>query len=166
MPGSPSPISSSNQPPTSTHRPVTDLSISSSVSHLKTILPDSHSHMKLPKSVVVNPFASTLHTPPGVALPATQLTFLPEPKPKMKKSDDQVPHRINKTSNRPKNLFTIDYIGKHPGTSKTAITQAYTALVPEHKQPISLTFTIYVTLGSNNNVNKCQSDLAGTTTLD
>ncbi|KAF8583876.1 hypothetical protein K439DRAFT_1617088 [Ramaria rubella] len=113
----------------------------------------------LPKSMVINPFASTLRAVPSAPFVANSLMFIPETKPKMKKPDDQALHRINKTSNGPKNLFTIDYIHKHPGTSKMAVTQAYTTLVPEHKQ-------VYVTLGANNNANKCQPDLAGMTTLD
>ncbi|KAF8576142.1 hypothetical protein K439DRAFT_1640787 [Ramaria rubella] len=78
---------------------------------------------------------------------------------KLKKPDDQVPHRINKTSNGPKNLFAIDYIRKHPGSSRAAVTQAYNTLIPDHRQ-------VYVTLGANNNAKKCQPNLAGTTTLD
>ncbi|KAF8575136.1 hypothetical protein K439DRAFT_1623823 [Ramaria rubella] len=51
--------------------------------------------------------------------------LIPETKPKAKKPDDQAPQCINETSNGPKNLFAIDYIRKHPGTSKAAVMQAY-----------------------------------------
>ncbi|KAF8576995.1 hypothetical protein K439DRAFT_1640057 [Ramaria rubella] len=86
-------------------------------------------------------------------------SFIPETKPKLKKPDDQVPHHINKTSNRPKNLFAIDYICKHPGSSKVAVMQAYNTLIPDHKQ-------VYVTFGANNNASKHQPNLAGMMTLN
>ncbi|KAF8585296.1 hypothetical protein K439DRAFT_1616025 [Ramaria rubella] len=148
------------------------------VSHPKTVLPDSQSECNtknenlstpqqppdLPKPLVINPFcyaasASTLQATLGMALTATPSSFLPETKAKTKKPDDQVPHCINKTSNGPKNLFAIDYICKHPGSSRAAVTQAYNSLVPDHKQ-------VYVTLGAHNNANKCHLDLAGTMTLN